>query len=244
MRNILFVFLLGISSVQAAKNAAPTKAEVAKNPVELAKKDLLLEINGSIYPRDELPTTCADLLKGGKCAVESYGHYHVEVKKEGELAYAKATFADPSGIQVTEESWEKDGHVQRAVVENKALERRSELEVRGEQVFYKVTDLSDQSVKTSEGKLDANLVVPSTVMSYIRPFNAELAAGKEISLRIAVLDRRESFSFHIKKVRNEKTLDGDEVMVLEMSANSLLVRALVDPMYFYVKTKNGRDVRV
>ncbi|MBC7396697.1 MAG: hypothetical protein H7333_04565 [Bdellovibrionales bacterium] len=237
----LLLFSLALSTAALASKPAhkvPVKTN-ATPALEVAKNDLLLDIDGNIYPRDQLPQTCPDLLKGVKCLVDSFGHYHVESKKEGELIYSKAVFSGPEGPQVIEESWEKDGHVQKAVVENHALEKRSELEVRDGKVYYKVTDLKDQSVKTAEDKYQDNLVVPSTVMSYIRPHNAELAAGKDVSFRIAVLDRKEAYTFNMKKIRNEKAANGDEVMVLQMSPSSIIVKALVDPMYFYISVKTG-----
>jgi hypothetical protein len=145
----------------------------------------------------------------------------------------------PEGIQVTETSLEKSGHVKKAVIENRALQKRSELEVREGKVFYSVTDLKDQSVKRATDDAEENLVVPSTVISYVTPHFDELQAGKELRLKVAVLDRRESFSFVMKKIRNEIAVDGSQIMVLEMAPASLIVKALVDSMYFYVKPKSG-----
>ncbi len=254
MRKIIIYTLSGVlcagsaisfASTQPGKSANKTlmlKMPASKAPApisEQANSDLILEINGNIYPRDQFPGTCKDLFKGAACTEPSFGHYHVEAKKEGDLVHSKAVFNDPEGPQVLEESWEKDGHVQRAVIENRALKRRSEIEVKDGKVHYKMTDLKDGSVKTSTDDLDSNLVVPSTVMSYIRPYHEALKAGEPVKLRVAVMDRQEAFSFNIKKVRTEKALNGDEIMVLEMSPGSIIVKALVDPMYFYIRVKTG-----
>ncbi|NDG84818.1 MAG: hypothetical protein EBX52_07255 [Proteobacteria bacterium] len=43
----------------------------------------------------------------------------------------------------------------------------------------------------------------------------------------------------MRKIRNETAVDGSRVMVLEMAPVSFIVKALVDPMYFYVKPGKG-----
>jgi hypothetical protein len=99
--------------------------------------------------------------------------------------------------------------------------------------------LIDGTSKTSEDDAEENLVVPSTVMTYVRPSFQDLKAGKEVKLKVAVLDRRESFSFVMRKVESGVTSNGEEMMKLEMAPVSFIVKALVDPMYFYVKPKTG-----
>jgi hypothetical protein len=194
---------------------------------------------GNIYPVDQLPQRCDGILRGVKCPEPSFGKFHVLTRKEGEVTASTTTFSGPEGVQVTEQSWEKDGHVRRAVIENLALQKRSELEVRDGKVFYKVTDLTDGSSKTSEDDAEENLVVPSTVMSYIKPSFQQLRDGKEVRLKVAVPDRRESYSFVMRKHRSGTTADGTEMMVLEMAPVSFIIKALVDPMYFYIKPATG-----
>jgi hypothetical protein len=213
-------------------------AAVKKETVP-APSGALLEIMGNIYPVDQLPARCDGILKGVKCPDPSFGKFHVLSKKEGELTASTTTFSGPEGVQVTEQSWEKDGHVKRAVIENLAIQKRSELEVRDGKVFYRVTDLSDGSVKTAEDDAEENLVVPSTVMSYIKPSFQQLKEGKEVRLKVAVPDRRESYSFVMRKHRSGTAADGSEMMVLEMAPVSFIIKALVDPMYFYIKPGTG-----
>lgn len=212
---------------------------LAAKPVPQAKKDVVLEITGRIYPKDTFPAACAGLLKGEKCPVESFGQYHVESKKEGELIHNSAVFSAPEGPQVIEDSWERNGRVQKARVENRALGKVSELEVKDGKVFYKVTMAEDGSVKTSEDDYEDNLVVSSTIMSYIRPYTDRLAAGEKVKLKVAVLDRRESYTFYIQKEKFEKNAKGEDILVLKMSPGSIFVSALVDPMYFYTNPKTG-----
>ncbi|MBU6154388.1 MAG: hypothetical protein KGP28_08825 [Bdellovibrionales bacterium] len=200
---------------------------------------VLLEIMGNIYPVDQLPPGCGGILKGVRCADPSYGKFHVISKKEGEVTTSITTFSGPEGVQVTEKSWERGGRVQRAEIENLAIQKRSELEVRDGKVFYKVTDLTDGSTKTSEDDAEENLVVPSTVMAYIKPSFQQLKEGKEVRLKVAVPERRESYTFVMRKHQTGTAADGTEMMVLEMAPSSFIIKALVDPMYFYIKPGTG-----
>ncbi len=201
--------------------------------------DLLVEVKGSIYPNDVFPQNCLSILQGGKCPVESYGHYHLEMKKQGELVYNHVTFSGPEGTQVIEDSWEKNGKVQKAIIENRAIGKRSQLEVKNGKVFYEVLDLTDHSVKKSEDVAEDNLVVPSTIMNYIANYREKLTNGETLVMKIAVLDRRDAFTFKVKKIKDGKDQNGEPIQVLEMSPASFIVKAAVDPMYFYVKAKNG-----
>ena len=201
---------------------------------------LLLEIHGRIYPRDSFPSECKNMLEGAPCSVPSYGKVRMmsRLYPDG-LVHATNVFSAPEGDQVIEESWEKDGHVRKAVIENRALQKKSELEVRDGKVHYKVTDLRDQSVKTSVDEAEENLVVPSTVMSYIRPHFGELEKGKQIPLKVAVPERRDSFSFVMRKLNAGKTVGGEDFITLEMVPVSLIVKAVVDPMRFFLKPGTG-----
>jgi hypothetical protein len=222
----ILIVMLGFSGFTVAKGSVSSQQSI-------------LEIMGSIYPVDQLPEKCTGILSGMKCSEPAFGKFHVLAKKEGELTASTTTFSGPEGVQVTEQSWEKDGHVRRAVIENLAIQKKSELEVRDGKVFYRVTDLKDGSMKTSEDDAEENLVVPSTVMAYIKPSFQDLKAGKEVRLKVAVLDRRESYSFVMRKVKSGVTADGAEMMVLEMAPVSFIIKALVDPMYFYIKPATG-----
>lgn len=231
------VFGTAVSGTAASGTATSGKKTVSE--AIPASPDLMLSISGKIYPKDQFPAECKALLHDVNCTAEPYGKVSIESKKEGELIHSRVVFSDPDGPQVTEESWAKDGNVKRATIDNRALHKFFEIEIVGDKVRYKSTDEKDKSVKTSESSADANLVVPSTVMSYILPRFSELEQGKPIKIRVAVLDRQDAFSFEIKKLRVEKSAAGEDVVVLKMSPTSLFVKALVDPLYFYIKPKTG-----
>ena len=225
---VLFLLALGAFSFSSPAYSLPVKPT-----------DLLLEVTGHIYPKDILPASCQGILQGVKCEVAAYGRYHMEMKKEGELVHNYVTFSGPEGDQVLEQSWEKNGKVQKAFIENRAIQKRSQLEIKNGKVYYEVVDLKDNSVKKSEDLAEDNLVVPSTIMKYIDSQSEKITKGETVVLKVAVLDRRDSFTFNVKKIKDDKAADGEPIQVLEMAPASFIVKAAVDPMYFYVHTKTG-----
>jgi hypothetical protein len=240
----LFVAIFFGSSSFAAENKTLDKAtpvRTAASPTSTPMKDLVLEINGEIYSAAQFPDNCGELLHGIKCDAKPVGRMHLESKKEGSEIYSKTTFSDFEMLQVTEQSWEENGHVKRVSTENNVLKKIFELEVKNGKVFYKITDKTDGSVKTSEEDADDNLVVPSTIVRYIGDKLGDLAAGKAVKVKVAAIDREESFTFTLRKFRIEKTPSGDPVLVLELKANSFFVRSVVDPMYLYF-SKSGELV--
>jgi len=214
-------------------------AAVAPAPVPVSAPNLLMEINGRIYPKESFPSNCAQLFQGAKCDVDSYGRYHLEAKKDGDSIYNYVTFSGPEGDQVIEQSWEKDGKVKKAIIENRAIGKLSQLEVKDGIAYYEVTDLSDRSVKKSQDDAEDNLVVPSTMLNYVKMNQSRINRGETVQIKMAVLDRRDSFTFNIQKIREEKSVDGEPIQVLLMSPASFLVKAAVDPMFFYVRPKNS-----
>ncbi len=222
---------LALASVKPVKKTELKKIE--------PKSDLLLSLDGKIFPQDALPDSCKSLLQGVKCEAQSYGRCHIESKKEGELIYNKSVFTGPEGDQQIEQSWEKDGHVQKAIVDAKVIGKLMQAEIKDGKIYYQVTDTKTNETKKTEDTAEENLVAPSTIMSYIRPHSAKIAAGQKVQIKVIAFERMESFTFNIKKVRDEKTLDGEPVQVLEMSPANIIVKALVSPMYFHIKTKTG-----
>jgi hypothetical protein len=200
-----------------------------------ADSEVLLELDGKIYPSDQILDQCKEMLRGSGCANAPLGYFHVEDKKEGDDNFIKASYRGPEGIQFTEEAWEKGGHVLRAVSESSIFKKLYELEVKNGKAYFKTTDQVTKSVQKSDEDAPDNLVVPATLFMYLRQHTNDLIAGKEIKIRMAALDRNESYGFTIQKTRDEKNLNGETVSVLKLSPNSIVVKAFVDPMYFYVK---------
>jgi|GEM_PF-3907372 len=228
--------LVGLAFALSATAAPASKPQLKAAP-KLAEK-VLLDIDGQVYPQDGFPESCNDLFKGAKCPLPGYGTYHDRSVQEGDLVHSTATFTGPDGVQLVEDSWEKDGHVQKAVIDNRVLGKKSDIEIKDGKIYYQVTD-RDGKVKKTDTDAEPELVVPSTVMSYVRPRFPDLLAGKEVKLKVIVPDRMDSFTFYMKKIREEKSVAGDTIMVLEMKPSSIIVRAFVDKMLFYVRPKTG-----
>ena len=240
IKPVLKTMILGLLFSGAGAIATPVKTVKKVETLKTeSTPDLILEVDGKIFPQDSFPDACKDLFHGAKCEAQSFGHCHIESKKDNDVIYSTSSFKGPDGEQQLEQSWEKDGKVQKCIIENKVLGQLMELNVKDGKTFYSYTDTKTHKVKTSDEDSASNLVVPSTIISYIRPRFAQIMKGEKVQVRIAVMDHLESFTFNIKKIRDEKALDGDPVAVLEMVPASFIVKAVVSPMYFYIRTKTG-----
>jgi hypothetical protein len=237
IQSFSMVMVLGLtfhfSAFAAVKKAEPLKVD--------AKSEVILALDGKIFPQDTFPSNCKDFLKGVKCNAESYGRAHIESRKEKDgMVYSTSIFTGPEGDQQIEQSWEKDGHVQKAIIENKILGKLMQVEVKNGRAYFQVIDQKNKNkIEKSDEVAEENLVVPSTIMNYIKPHSEKIAKGEKIQIKIAVLERLGSYTFNIKKVRDEKTIDGEAAQVLEMAPASIFVKAVVSPMYFHIKTKTG-----
>lgn len=218
--------------------ATSSYALTAKLPI--SAPEVLLEINGRIYPKDSIPTECPQILKGEVCKKESYGMFHVVSKKEDDIIYSKAIFSDAEGPEVIEETWEKGGLIKKGKLENRQLGVVGELEVIGGKIKLKRTKGTE--IKTDEIDSEPNLVMPSTLMSYLRPRFDQILKGNEVQIKMAVLDRMDAFTFNIKKYKEWTSPDGEKMIGLKMIPNSIIVQVAVDPIYFHIKASTGELV--
>jgi hypothetical protein len=232
-KNLIRCWVLGLAfcMMGAASVATP-----ASSPV-------VLDLSAKIYLKDQFPANCQNIFVGADCPQVSFGRFHAVSEKQSEpnSYYHRSTFADAQGIQVIEETWEKDQKMIKGKIENKQTKTVDQLEVKDGRVYYQST-LADGTIKKSDDSLDDNLVMPSTLMSYIRPRFDDLLAGKSFQVKMAVLDRRESFTFNVKKVKDGKTLAGDPMVVLEMTAASIFIKAFVNAIRFHINSRTGELV--
>jgi hypothetical protein len=187
-----------------------------------APTGLLLDLEGKIFPSE-------------KPSAGPFGYFHVESKNEGDVIYSVGTYRGPEGVQVVERTWDARGHVRHVMTENSALQKTYDFEVREGRTHYQTTDLITKGIKKSEDAAPDNLVVPSTLIAYLRQFSKDLIAGKPVEVEMAVLERQNSYAFTMQKIREEKTSSGDTILVFKFYPSNLLLRLLVDPMYFSLK---------
>ena len=101
------------------------------------------------------------------------------------------------------------------------------IEVKDKKVLFTYKK-KDHEAKTAEENYVDNLVIGPSVVPYVQKHWAQIKAGEKVSVRLAVPDRRETVGFDLFK---DKT-STDAKTVVKMKASSLVISALVDPLYF------------
>lgn len=211
-----------------------------------AKTSIDFEMVGKIFPIQQFPAQCAAAFEGKACDETSPGQYHVvRTQDEQGINHSVTTFSDSQGAQTIEESWEKDGALIKASIKNLLKKTYAEIEVKNGRAYYKSYSTANlkagqpQELKSSEAQAEPNLTISSTLMAYLKAHFKSILVGQTVQIKLAVLDRQDSFTFNIKKIRDSKTLDGAPVAVLEMSPASLFVKLAVSPMQFYINLKTN-----
>ena len=88
--------------------------------------------------------------------------------------------------------------------------------------------------KTATETLKGDLLIGDMVAPFLASNWDALARGEEVKCRYIVVPRRETVGFTFVKSR-ESTFQGKEVMLVKMGVTSVLLAALVDPLYFTIE---------
>jgi hypothetical protein len=78
-----------------------------------------------------------------------------------------------------------------------------------------------------------NVIVGASLIPYIFKHRQELLDGQELNIRLAVPERQDTYGFSLRH-RGRDEWQGKEVIRIEMRPTSLIIRAMVDAMSFYM----------
>jgi hypothetical protein len=92
--------------------------------------------------------------------------------------------------------------------------------------------------KTSTEALRADTLTSDMVAPFLLSHWAELSNGDKIKCRYVVVPRRETVGFTFVK-DSETTFQGRRVVIIKMEPTSLIIKRLVDPVFFTVE-KDGQ----
>lgn len=239
---VVFMVLISIL-ISLCAQAAPVKKSASVKAAVTAPADAntnkVFEMLGKIYIKKELLPACETVNRGFPCSQAGYGDFRVLSEKQEDSIYSLATFADQDGIQVIEKSWVKDGKIQKGILENKQVGYTTVLEVRDGTAFYD-TEFTDGRKKSDHEKAEENLVLPSSLIAYLKPKFPKIINGETVPIRMAVMDKRESFRFDVSKDRIEKGSEGQDILVMKMKGSSFIVSKVVDPMFFFIDLKKDK----
>jgi hypothetical protein len=108
--------------------------------------------------------------------------------------------------------------------------------------FEYTTDTRPGSVgKKSSEPLQPDTLVGDMVGPFlVRNWDA-LIGGRELKCRYIAAQRRETVGFTFTKT-SETTVDGHPAIIVKMAPTSLIIRALVDPLYFTIQKEAPHHV--
>lgn len=151
-------------------------------------------------------------------------------------------FKDLQGVVVVEEQGEvKNGEIVRFEISRPQTKEKGSYEVRDGKIYFSYENAKGKKKEDSE-KLRSPLVGVVNFNYFVNQHWEELSQGKEIDIRFPVWDRLETVGFALKKV-GEPTIDGVATMEIRMKPSSMLIAALVDPIFLYY-AKSDRSLKV
>lgn len=140
------------------------------------------------------------------------------------------TFTSPDGQEVVRDEAILDGsNVVRDEIHQNQIGQSGLIEVKDGRIYF--TKTTDGKTSTSDEKLGDTFVVSANFQKFIKDHWEQIAAGKTVSFRYGVWDRKETVGFEIFKNGEEKLGDKD-VLVLKMKPSSFVIAALVKPLFF------------
>lgn len=159
-------------------------------------------------------------------------NYKSEIEVAGDVKTQINTVTDLNGdVLVVETTKMKaaDGALISFEQDQKQLATLGRVEIRDKKAFFTFT--KDGKAKNDDEAAEGNFVVTSTLLPYIHAHWEELMKGEIVKIRLGVLDRQESVGFQFKK-EGEKKVGDTAAVVLKMKASSLIISAVVNPLFF------------
>ncbi len=151
---------------------------------------------------------------------------------------SKIVFSDLLGKEVvSEELILEHSKISKYLVHHKQLGEERSMEVKEGKIYFQVT--REGQVSKDDEKLTDNLVVGPTIVDYLKKNWSLLLSGKEVEVRYAALERKETVGFKFF-VDEEKKVDGKSIIVVKMKPTSFIIAALVKPLLFTFEKDTGK----
>ncbi len=162
-----------------------------------------------------------------------------EEKTDGDKTVISEVFTDPQGVEAfRSETILHGGKFVRYDLQQKQLHESAKIEAKDGKLYFEYVD-HDGKTKKDDEKWNDDFVVGAILVRHVKAHWSEFLAGKEVSMRFGVPDRRETVGFKIFK-DEEKKIDGRDVVIGKMKPTSVIIAAAVKPLYFYFDKADGR----
>lgn len=155
--------------------------------------------------------------------------------------FSSRYFDEKGRLAMTERASFKNLKLQSYMVTQEQLGESYELRVERARLLFRVTRAG--RTDTSDMALPENLVIGPSFVPFLQAHWGTLQRQERVKAQLAVLDRRDTYGFEFKKVRETEFL-GQPATVIRMSPVSIIVSAVVRPTYFTVTPDGARILEI
>lgn len=155
--------------------------------------------------------------------------------------FASTYFDQNNSLALKEEAQFNNLQLETYVIIQKQLDEIYRLEVRQGKLYFSKT--AQGKTETQEEDLPENLVIGPSFVPFLRSHWNELLKGETIKSRLAVLERKETIGFNFSK-DSEGSLDGRNVVVIQMKPANFITSLLVKPIYFTFERENRQLIKI
>jgi hypothetical protein len=138
-------------------------------------------------------------------------------------------------VAVTEKAQLNGSQLLKYEIDQKQIKSKGTIEVKDGRIYF--TKDVDGKIKTDDEKLGKSLVVSSNFPRVIKDHWSEFLENKDVDIRFAVWDRLETVGFTLSNQGTEE-IDGRKCVKIKMKASSIIIAAIVRPLYLYF-TEDG-----
>lgn len=155
-------------------------------------------------------------------------NFRREDEMKGPLKIIRTRYTNLDGtLAIHDETTIADGKLKKFVLNQAQLNQVSTIEINDSKVYY----LHSEEGKTTsrEEDLDPNYVVGPFMGEILKTNWKELLNGKDVDIRFAIPDRKETFGFTL--VKEEHPEAPSNTVIIKMKAISFFVALVVRPFY-------------
>jgi hypothetical protein len=160
----------------------------------------------------------------------------------GNVLKNTVTYYNPEGkVSTIAEAIFENGKLKKFSLTQNDVNERGSVEIAQDKAVFSYT--REGETKTNDEKYPENFALSANLHQTLLSHWDELMDGKDVSVRWASLDRRETVGFKFFKVQ-DTTVDGKEAVVIKMKPTSFVIAALVDPLFFTYSKDGKRTLEI
>jgi hypothetical protein len=180
----------------------------------------------------------SEIFEPGSSYSKKLFSYRIKTTDEGALTRVSTRFLDTEANVVVEEKGVlKGSNLVTYEIDDRQTGRKGSVEVKDGTVTFAY--LKDGKESRDSEKLGETLVAPVNFARFIKDNWEKLSAGKDVDIRYAVWDRKETVGFSLRKM-GEEEIKGKKLVKIRMKPSSFVIAALVQPIYVFLPADGSR----